>query len=393
MVVRVRNLFFYLLICPVLHASFKHQDTLTLYFNTTLQPSIISSLNLNTSFQPSSNSTPASKTKSQPTNSTSPFSSSMHFPNLWSSPPSLLSPKCCPPNYILSSSMNCITTLGEATIHQPEVMEHFVLQHPGLANCSRELEVVEITGEGNNSRTSEDPLYYCVENIFLGLGNIKQSLMVRIQCPTNDNWLALQNILDVFTGAGVVSLVSLLLIFLVYWYVPDFNTLHGSIVISNVVSITFVTLFLITVFNADLHGLPCTIIGYFGYFSSISMFSWMTIMCFDLSYTLIRYDFSPPDHSPLNIRFVAYSLVEWGSGILLMIWLLLLQLNIPEESDFNPLIGDQICFISSKGYKMLYLFHLPILIFMVLNISIFITIIIFLSRAKTETKEARVSRR
>ena len=123
------------------------------------------------------------------------------------------------------------------------------------------------------------------------------------------------------------------------------------------------------------------------------MFSWMTIMCFDLSYTLIWSDLSLPDHSALSIRFVAYSLLGWGSGIVLMMGLLLLQLNIPAESDFNPMIGDQICFISRKGFKLLYLFHLPILIFMVFNISIFILIIIFLSRAKTKTKEARASRR
>ena len=218
-------------------------------------------------------------------------------------------------------------------------------------------------------------------------------MLVVIQCPGTRDWMALRNILAVFTGAGVVSLLSLLVIFIVYWCVPDFNTLHGSIVLNNVVSITFVTIFLITVFNANLHGLPCTIIGYFGYFSSISMFSWMSIMCFDLSYTLLQNDFSAPKSSRHHVRFAAYSFIGWGSGIVLMLGLFFLQQTMPAYSDYNPLIGEEICFIGRKGYKLLYLFHLPILIIMLFNISIFIIIIIFLTKAKTNTKEARASRR
>ena len=236
-----------------------------------------------------------------------------------------------------------------------------------------------MTDGWNNSIINQDTSYFCVENITSN--------------SSNPDWLAHLNILNVYTAAGVVSLISLFIIFLVYWYVPHFNTLHGRIVLSNAISITFVTIFLITVYNGGsiLNEHFCTIIGYFGYFSSISMFCWMTIMCFDLSYTLLQVGYSPPNLSLCRIRFASYSLLGWGSGIVLTSGLLVLQHMSSEESDFNPGIGDDVCFISMKSNTLLYLFHLPILIILLFNISVFLTIIIFLTKSKFKTRKARAS--
>ena len=144
--------------------------------------------------------------------------------------------------------------------------------------------------------------------------------------------------------------------------------------------------FLITVYNGSdiLNELLCTIIGYFGYFSSISMFCWMTIMCFDLSYALLQDGYSPPSLSDPRTRFASYSIFGWGSGIFLTAGLIVLQQTFSAESDFNPRIGNEICFISTEGNKLLYLFHLPIFITLLLNISIFVIIIIFLTNQKSK---------
>ena len=208
-----------------------------------------------------------------------------------------------------------------------------------------------------------------------------------IQCPTDPD---LELHLHVYTAAGVVSLLSLFIIFIVYWYVPDFKTLHGKIVQSNVISMALVTIFLIIVYNGShiLNDLLCTFIGYFGYFSSISMFCWTTVMCFDLSYTLLQDGYSPPSLSDRCTRFASYSIFGWGSGIFLTAGLIVLQQTCSAESDFNPWIGDEICFISTKGNKLLYLFHLPIFITLLLNISIFVIIIIFLTKSEIKTREA-----
>ena len=165
---RVANLFFYLLLCPTLHASSsQHPSTLTSSSNASLQSSVSTFLNSDNTFQPSSKSYPNSK--SQPSIHTAPYTSATQVPNTVSTSPSLPSSKCCPPNYILSSAMSCIPTKGKEIIS--ETFEYFVLRHPGLANCIRELEAVEITEDWNYSRTNEDPLNYCVENVSLISGD------------------------------------------------------------------------------------------------------------------------------------------------------------------------------------------------------------------------------
>ena len=127
-------------------------------------------------------------------------------------------------------------------------------------------------------------------------------------------------------------------------------------------------------------------IGYFGYFSSISMFCWMTVMCFDLSYTLLQVGYSPPHLSDPSTRFASFSIFGWGSGIFLTAGLIVLKHTFSVESDFNPGIGEDACFISTEGNKLLNLFHLPILLTLLFNMSIF-TIIIFLTKSKIRTRD------
>ena len=88
----------------------------------------------------------------------------------------------------------------------------------------------------------------------------------------------------------VVSLISRVIVFIVYWVIPEINSMHGKIVLTDVVSLAFLTSFLLIVFNIDLYTFKylCKLLGYFGYFSFMSMFSWMTIMCFHLCSTFLQ---------------------------------------------------------------------------------------------------------
>ena len=196
----------------------------------------------------------------------------------------------------------------------------------------------------------------------------------------------------VFTVSGVVSLVSLFIVFIVYLVIPDFNSLHGKIVLSNVVSVGFVSSFLLYVFNVQ-YNIPylCEFVGYFGYFSSMSMFSWMTIMCYDLCSTLLQ--IKVQRNSSHGSRFLLYSVCGWGMGIILTTILLILQNTLPPQSDLHPGIGNLSCFLNLEGNSYLYLFHFPILIMMVINLGFFIIIVTTLSRAHKRTRSMRMSRR
>ena len=290
-----------------------------------------------------------------------------------------LNKRCCPQNQTLSPDpgqhLTCVNI---------EEKLNGSVEHPVIQNCSQRMVVEEVGISFNFSLSPEDT---CYENITTSSG---ESRIISVTCSQGLGFLEPRFLLNLFTGAGVISLFSLLIIFIVYWYVPDFNTLHGRIVLSNVFSITCVNIFFLTVYNVSPGRVLCTIIGYFGYYFTISMFCWMTIMCFDLSYTLLE-GCPPLTHSMHCARFTSYSVVGWGLGMMLMLVMIILQLTLPVESDFNPDVGDQICFISEENNKQLFLFHLPILVNMIFNISIFISIIILLKKTNIKTKQARSS--
>ena len=75
-----------------------------------------------------------------------------------------------------------------------------------------------------------------------------------------------------------VSIGGLIVTFLVYSILPMFHTLHGHVVRMNLTSMILFNISLLVIFQATNH-LPmvvCTILGFFTYFCSLAMFSWMT---------------------------------------------------------------------------------------------------------------------
>ena len=279
--------------------------------------------------------------------------------------------------YVLSPNMTGVQ-IEEAGSKQ-ETPRQDILQHPGLDNSSQELEMGEMT----------DGWKFSIINQDTPLSVMNMSSNFSIKCPADPD---LQLRLHVYTAAGVVSLLPLFIIFIVYWYVPDFKTLHGKIVQSNVISMACVTIFLIIIYNgsAILNDLLCMIIGYFGYFSSISMFCWMTLMCFDLSYTLLQVRYPPTNLSNPSYK-VCFLLYIWmGFWDIPDSWAHSshLKQTCSADSDLNPGIGEDACFISTEGNKLLNLFHLPILLTLLFNMSIFT--IIFLTKSKIRTREESI---
>ena len=102
---------------------------------------------------------------------------------------------------------------------------------------------------------------------------------------------------------GLVSILLLLLTLLVYALLPELHNLHGYLVTSNILANILQTAFLLLVFNLShwLGDLACKILGYLGYFLTMAMFAWMTVLSIDLAWTLNRSRWS--DGSLTQIRF------------------------------------------------------------------------------------------
>jgi len=196
-----------------------------------------------------------------------------------------------------------------------------------------------------------------------------------------------------FTSLGVASQVFLIITFLVYMIIPDLNNIHGKIVLSNVVAMFLVTLYLITVYQTTsdhTQTIFCVTLGYLGYYTSLAMFVWMTVFCFDLCSTFTSS--GSPNRSPKKILY--YSTIGWGLPLAITLIVLALDNMTPlDYSDIKPNFGHSSCFIQDTGIKRMIYFHLPVMLMMMINLILYIITVFYLSRHNQQTRHARESRR
>ena len=109
---------------------------------------------------------------------------------------------------------------------------------------------------------------------------------------------------EFYAFVGILSLICLLAALYVYIVIKEIVTLHGKIVIANIITTVLVHIFYLVVFNRqsrDPHddgrvGVHmtvsedpgCVALGYYGYLANLLMFSWMTVMCLDLTWTFYQ---------------------------------------------------------------------------------------------------------
>ena len=205
--------------------------------------------------------------------------------------------------------------------------------------------------------------------------------------------------LTTYTVLGCFSIISLIVMILVYLLLPELRNHHGLIVVSCAFSTLLATLFLVIVYNfepqleettcgvdrleKDLYAaIPtrigakpgqrdstgCKILGFFGVFSNLSMFTWMSVMCWDLARTFGR--LRPPSNRLQSKKFLYYSAFGWLLPLLFTIFCLILQQTTPKCSASNPSIGTSSCFVDNENpTRRLVFFHLPMLLLLLSNVA------------------------
>ena len=224
---------------------------------------------------------------------------------------------------------------------------------------------------------------FCVDNGITSDGEVVEVVLEcypdqQIQADSSNSKSCLQKYGATFRLANTISCslsaVFLSLTALVYILVPDLHYLQGKIILSNVLAIFFLSVFLLIIYNKQhifSHHL-CITLGYFGYFCTMSMFCWMTIMSFDLCWKLKQS--KVPRRDSKMVRFLVYSVLGWGCSALLTLLLATIDhiaTDIPPQ--YKPNIGLQHCFVQNSSHG-LYL-HLPISVFMIFNGILFVTTI------------------
>ena len=98
-----------------------------------------------------------------------------------------------------------------------------------------------------------------------------------------------------FTFCGFVSLPFLILSLFFYITLPELGNFQGNIICAYIISTLLTTIFLIVIYNVSSDGddsgteffvvvsqTTCKAMGYLLYCSGLLMFTWMSVLCFDL---------------------------------------------------------------------------------------------------------------
>ena len=154
-------------------------------------------------------------------------------------------------------------------------------------------------------------------------------------------------------------------LFFYYFHCPAFKNSHGRLVSINLFFLFVTTNLLILFFNVEPDTNPtvnngeffgrvpstvCEIVGYSLYFSGISKFVWMSLLCYDLFHTLNDLKMPKDDSSDIwNGRLIGYTCVGVGVPFLMTLATIIVDLLKP----FNqmPDVGAGSCFLTVKGLK------------------------------------------
>ncbi|XP_023334178.1 uncharacterized protein LOC111705760 isoform X2 [Eurytemora carolleeae] len=199
-----------------------------------------------------------------------------------------------------------------------------------------------------------------------------------------------KHLLGVLAAASIVCLVVTII---VYISLPSLQTIHGKIIISNSIAVILVMFFFILSLSVgNISGsLSCILLGYIIYYSSLSMFIWMSIMCADILLTFMN----PSIHSTSSVhkKFNIYSTVGWITPLLFSLVILILDNVLPASNIYKPMVGQDVCFIQQTKEKQELYFFLPILLMLISNLIMFIMFVWKLWNHKKTTFGARQSRR
>lgn len=193
--------------------------------------------------------------------------------------------KCCPPHQFLDINNSCINLTEDSdeaqlwrhpepgVSYQHNFMRVFRYMSPGYIrpDC---LSVVAMEENDTYRVLTNNTLHhtdygltnhYCVDNVRDSTGSMTEMVMKCVSDGTdvirNVTFLTeeIPNCLEshvstlrlVNTISGIISCIFLVVTFLVYVRVPELNNIHGKIVVSNVVSIFFLTAYLVLVYNGS----------------------------------------------------------------------------------------------------------------------------------------------
>lgn len=255
-------------------------------------------------------------------------------------------------------------------------------------------------GHNNNSSSNSKTVLlkegFCLENFFSPATNQVHLSAFVCQKPevTNETssvdscdldvdmeWLA--NYVGLFfTVCGVVSLASLSLMLYFYTSLQELKNFQGSILSVYIVTIMLTTTLLLIVYNVrvklpeqpadgiliQVSEVSCKCIGYALYFASMCMFCWMSVLCYDLFWTLVWNQVSV-HNKKFYKRLIGYVIFGFATPTVMTVAIAVVDKH--ESVAVLPKVGTFRCFLSNEAAR--FYFNLPVSLMLCFNCSMFAT--------------------
>ncbi|XP_056629659.1 G-protein coupled receptor Mth2-like isoform X7 [Diorhabda sublineata] len=292
--------------------------------------------------------------------------------------------KCCPLGFMFTSNYSCVpddvlfefdTGLDYCLLFGHECSD-------GKVPVDISADVIDFDENGNlniflsSEYNVTDITYenFCVDHI-----NENTDIGI-ILCLENDPERSTGSVYGM-----IISMPFLLATFLVYLILPERN-LHRKALMSYVFTLlaAYITLVTIQMYPYQFKPVPCQILGYCIIFFFLVSFFWMNVMCIDmwLAFSGMRTVMSKKYAE--RKRFIIYCIYAWGTPIIHVGIVLLLNTHSPPDADYYPKIGDPRCFLGD-GMPTFYYFYLPMAIIIGINIVFFILTTVRIQQIKKET--------
>lgn len=173
-----------------------------------------------------------------------------------------------------------------------------------------------------------------------------------------------------FIGLSI-SIPALLITIVTYLCIPELRTLPGKFVISLLTSLfSAEVLFLISRYVSP-YTIQCVLVAVLMHYSFLASFFWMNVVSFDAFCIFSGFmKFHIANQS--NKTLLPYSIYAWLSPLIIVTISLLLE-YIPENKAVSPAYGKGACWITN-GKCLLWVFGIPVIILLTLNILAFIFI-------------------
>ncbi|XP_014781525.1 G-protein coupled receptor Mth2 [Octopus bimaculoides] len=167
----------------------------------------------------------------------------------------------------------------------------------------------------------------------------------------------------------IISIPALAITIIVYLCIPDLRTLPGKLLVSLLSALFVAELLFLISSQVTTFTVLCTSLAIIMHYSFLATFFWMNVMSFDAWHTFSGLT-QLRSKGKGTKRFVLYSLYAWTCPLVIVTVSLIFE-YIPGNHGLSPDYGNGICWITN-GKSLLWLFAIPVIIILCLNILAFI---------------------